>query len=128
MGPLLCFLVCRAINYVQQNNTDVVTVSDVPDLNDPTTWEFYIAHSTLGTPLPSRDPVEVLQVLKEKGKAFGEPFRSVILNIPEDTKMYNQKLSYWIPTQWDNHDGRVTMAGDAAHPMPPCKLLLSTLR
>lgn len=28
-------------------------------------------------------------------------------------------ISYWESKPWDTHEGRVTLAGDAAHPMPP---------
>lgn len=36
--------------------------------------------------------------------------------------MENSKFHYWGNiTPWDNYAGKVTLAGDAAHPMVPCK-------
>jgi hypothetical protein len=48
-----------------------------------------------------------------------EPFRSAVLWMPDDTKITYDKMAYWVPIPWDNYDGRVTLAGDAAHPMTP---------
>jgi 2-polyprenyl-6-methoxyphenol hydroxylase-like FAD-dependent oxidoreductase len=39
--------------------------------------------------------------------------------MPDDTKIAYDKMAYWVPIPWDNHDGRVALAGDAAHPMTP---------
>jgi 2-polyprenyl-6-methoxyphenol hydroxylase-like FAD-dependent oxidoreductase len=41
--------------------------------------------------------------------------------MPDDTNITYDTMAYWVPTPWENHDGRVTLAGDAAHPMTPRK-------
>jgi hypothetical protein len=41
--------------------------------------------------------------------------------MPNNTKVTYDKMAYWVPVPWDNHEGRVTLAGDAAHPMTPRK-------
>ena len=48
-----------------------------------------------------------------------EPFRSAVMWMPDDTKITYEKMAYWVPIPWGNHGGRVTLAGDAAHPMTP---------
>lgn len=58
-----------------------------------------------------------LESLKKKAETFGEPFRSANLWIPEGTPILENKISYWIPIPWDDRNGRITLAGDAAHPM-----------
>jgi len=65
-----------------------------------------------------------LAQLKEKGALLCEPFRSAVAWIPDDTVVTYDTMAYWVSIPWDNHDGRVTLAGDAAHPMTPRKILL----
>jgi hypothetical protein len=62
------------------------------------------------------DPTD-MAALMEKAKTFGEPFKSAFLWIPEGTPLYSNFLSYWMPVPWDTKGGRITMTGDAAHPM-----------
>lgn len=62
------------------------------------------------------DPTS-LKLLKEKAETFCEPFRSANLWVPEGTTVTSNNLSYWIPVHWDNRNGRITLVGDAAHPM-----------
>lgn len=62
------------------------------------------------------DPTD-LTALKKKAATFADPFKSAFLWIPDDTKLFANYLSYWTPIPWDNKDGRVILAGDAAHPM-----------
>jgi 2-polyprenyl-6-methoxyphenol hydroxylase-like FAD-dependent oxidoreductase len=37
--------------------------------------------------------------------------------VPEGTEVTSNNLSYWVPVHWDDRSGRVTLVGDAAHPM-----------
>jgi len=97
------------------------TVYNVPVEDDPTTWEFFLAHSKIGEPLQGLDQATILANMKKDCEKMAEPFRTAILEISDDTRIFSDKLYYWIPVPWDNHDGRITLAGDAAHPMPPCK-------
>lgn len=48
-----------------------------------------------------------------------QPFKSAIQWIPDDYPMTYDQINYWDCIPWDTHGGRVTLAGDAAHPMPP---------
>lgn len=51
---------------------------------------------------------------------MAEPWKSSILWIPEDTEIPPpSNVAYWPTVEWDNKNGLITLAGDAAHPLPP---------
>ncbi|KAL8763881.1 MAG: hypothetical protein Q9194_007236, partial [Teloschistes cf. exilis] len=59
---------------------------------------------------------------KSMGDKYADPFKTAFDCLPHDhTSAWYGKLQHWDPQepghQWDNKDGRVTLAGDAAHPM-----------
>lgn len=58
-------------------------------------------------------------MLKERAKEFVDPFRTAVLAVKDNTSIAKDSLSYWEPVPWDNRSGKVTLAGDAAHPMLP---------
>lgn len=35
--------------------------------------------------------------------------------------VHNDKMISWVPVPWDGRGGRVSLAGDACHPLPPRK-------
>jgi hypothetical protein len=55
--------------------------------------------------------------IKKKADTFGEPFRTILKSIPSETEFWHNRLSSWPTRPWDNRNGTVTLAGDAAHPM-----------
>jgi 2-polyprenyl-6-methoxyphenol hydroxylase-like FAD-dependent oxidoreductase len=59
----------------------------------------------------------ILTEMKEKGKDFASPFREVFAGIPEGASVWHNRLSYWPTKKWDNRGGKITLVGDAAHPM-----------
>lgn len=73
----------------------------------------------MSTPDPTLSSAERLALIKEKCQGLAEPFRSAYTWIPDGIHVPNQGISYWITVPWHNHDGRATLAGDAAHPLPP---------
>jgi 2-polyprenyl-6-methoxyphenol hydroxylase-like FAD-dependent oxidoreductase len=93
-----------------------ISIQDVPDPNDPSTWSFQL-QSTWNAVEGSTEEVASLSALKKRAESYGEPFRSANLWIPEGTTVFENKLSYWVPEAWDTRNGRVLLAGDAAHPM-----------
>ncbi|KPM40015.1 hypothetical protein AK830_g6530 [Neonectria ditissima] len=96
------------------------SISNMPDGPDhPESWIFHMAMAWLGDANNSLSYPERLALIKERAVGMGEPARSAFLWLPDDTEVHKADISYWIPKPWNNHDGRMTLIGDAAHPMPP---------
>ncbi|PTB49761.1 hypothetical protein M431DRAFT_125405 [Trichoderma harzianum CBS 226.95] len=62
---------------------------------------------------------ERLAWLRSLAKDWAEPFRGIANDIPDDTELREIVLEDWPPQPngWDNHNGTVTLVGDAAHGM-----------
>ena len=97
---------------------------DVPDPDDLETWTFfhYISFPEPRDEFSSVSTAERLAQQKLLAKQFADPFKSVFEWMPDDsTTVWYGKLQLWEPqapgNRWENRDGRVTLAGDAAHPM-----------
>ncbi|RMZ76992.1 hypothetical protein DV738_g4568, partial [Chaetothyriales sp. CBS 135597] len=96
------------------------SISSMPDgLDHPETWIFHLAMAWLDNPDHNLSYKERLILIKDKAKTLGEPARSAFAWIPEDTLVHKADISYWISQPWNNHGGRMTLVGDAAHAMPP---------
>ena len=96
-------------------------LADIVDPTRPESWVFQLLYSKWDTAEPAATNEERLAQLKELGHALCEPFKSAALWLKDDTQVYPDRLKDWPnPPKWDNHGGRVTIAGDAAHPMAPC--------
>lgn len=99
----------------------------MPDGPDhPETWVFHLAMAWLGDPDHSLSYEERLAMIKGRAKEMGEPARSAFMWIPADTPVHKADISYWITQPWGNRGGRMTLVGDAAHPMPPCEYSLGS--
>ncbi|KAB8227640.1 FAD-dependent oxidoreductase [Aspergillus alliaceus] len=95
----------------------LIYLLETPEPSSPETWIFQINWSWLGPHDPSLDDAGRLAKIKSMADTFSEPFRSICLGIPGDTRIYADSLHYWVPRLWTPNRGRVTLAGDAAHPM-----------
>ncbi|KIW12086.1 hypothetical protein PV08_09360 [Exophiala spinifera] len=93
---------------------------DKPDLDRPETWIFYIL-ATWPKEQTSEDQCKgqnMADELRKRADGWADPFKSAVEWMPEDVKAKVVQLKIWSPTSdWDNRDGRVTLAGDAAHSM-----------
>jgi len=67
--------------------------------------------------LPSLKGPKIVEDLKERGRLYAEPFNALFQSVPEDSRSWHARLSYWPTEAWDNRNGTVTLIGDAAHPM-----------
>ena len=61
--------------------------------------------------------VDRLALMKGNADRFAEPFHSALSKLPDNNPVWYIDLAHWEPIPWDNREGRVTLGGDAAHPM-----------
>jgi 2-polyprenyl-6-methoxyphenol hydroxylase-like FAD-dependent oxidoreductase len=60
--------------------------------------------------------------MKRRAQGFVPFLQQAVDRIPAGTPVTEIKLADWECLPWDNHTGRVTLAGDAAHAMTMCKI------
>ncbi|POS81103.1 hypothetical protein DHEL01_v200519 [Diaporthe helianthi] len=60
---------------------------------------------------------ERLKEMKRRADVFHDNLRATVQSIPEGNDCVEIVLQDWPCLDWDNHGGRVTLAGDAAHAM-----------
>lgn len=89
------------------------------DPRDKSTWTTFWTKLWRGESLDlsGRD---ALQYIESNTPPLRDVFQSAVEWTPCDSSVYISEMKYWIPTPWDNLGGRVTLAGDAAHPMLIC--------
>jgi len=83
------------------------------------TWPEAIEDTKAATetiPNPTTKPT-IVQDMKNRASACTEPFKSIWQAIPDDALVSHNRLTDWPTEPWDNRNGTVTLAGDAAHPM-----------
>ncbi|KAK3352130.1 hypothetical protein B0H65DRAFT_144999 [Neurospora tetraspora] len=69
--------------------------------------------------IPRKGP-EAVRYLKQSWQGLSPDFQVVVDSTPEDdthTKAFVDEMGTWIAQPFGNRDGRVTLAGDAGHPM-----------
>ncbi len=102
-------------------------LQDAPEADKPEGWTFFFYISWNST-LEQQDKEratfgnkERLAQVKEKSLGYCEPWKSAFAWVPEDQPAWYFDLTVWDPSleehRWDTKNGRVTLAGDAAHPM-----------
>ncbi|CRG91781.1 Transient receptor potential cation channel subfamily M member 4 [Talaromyces islandicus] len=92
----------------------VMYVEDKDDMRTWTTFWTKIWRDSMAN-LPRRG--DTVAYIKETTKGLCEPFQTLVDSTPPDSQCYIDEMKYWVPVPFDNHAGRVTLAGDAAHPM-----------
>jgi hypothetical protein len=95
-------------------------VMSVDDLSDTSTWTTFWVKIWKGDPVNAKGQ-EALDYIKANTSPLRDVFQSAIDWTPENSYVRVNEMKYWVPTPWNNHGGRVTLAGDAAHPMLICK-------
>jgi len=96
-----------------------------PDKPEDWTFFFYISwRSSFEEQDEERKtygPKERLEQLKAFGKEYTEPWKSAFEWVQNEKLVFNHGFTFWDPREeehnWDNRNGRVTLAGDAAHAM-----------
>ncbi|KAF1830657.1 hypothetical protein BDW02DRAFT_572827 [Decorospora gaudefroyi] len=99
---------------------------DATDAHDPSSWTFffYISWpSSLQEQEETRHFTDAQRLAQQKefAKAFCDPWKSALEWTPDHSPVWYLGLTEWDPGldghRWDNHQGLVTMVGDAVHPM-----------
>jgi 2-polyprenyl-6-methoxyphenol hydroxylase-like FAD-dependent oxidoreductase len=103
-----------------------VGLHSAPDINDPENWimNHYISwpysHAQQEESKDWSNKMRLKQV-KDIAEKFADPFRSAFVWLKDDQPVWYAPLTQWDPSllehQWNNRGGRITLAGDAAHPM-----------
>lgn len=90
------------------------------ELADWTTFWIKIWQGKLDKPVLGRDAIELLKN-SSSSKRLAAPFNLQIEWTPDDSICYIDEMKYWVPVPFGSpettQDGRVTLVGDAAHPM-----------
>ncbi|KAL2796263.1 hypothetical protein BJX66DRAFT_336276 [Aspergillus keveii] len=85
---------------------------------DAAKFQIFISYASDPSKEDTSD-TDILIDLKGKSQDFAEPFRSAIAWLNADHVIHTGNLYGMKIPSWDNRGGRVTLAGDAAHPFPP---------
>lgn len=117
-----CLQVC--LNHILSSTDFTILtgiVLDASNADRPETWRFQIHHAWWGAPHVTdlADPKLRLQFFKERSSRLCEPFSTAAAALADDTVLPIDRGQQWSPISWDNHDGAITIAGDAAHSMLP---------
>ncbi|KAL1967229.1 hypothetical protein VTN77DRAFT_3520 [Rasamsonia byssochlamydoides] len=83
----------------------------------PADCEFMFLISWISEAETGLSGEKILEDLRKRARVFGEPFQKAMLSITPETRLWHNRLSYWPTQPWDDRNGTVTLAGDAAHPM-----------
>ena len=103
-------------------------MTDILNEADPKTWIFQIALTlnasstdTLWSQQPSlsQSQQSCREFISSISKFFVDPWKLVSDNLPLKTQFPYEPYLYWKPIPWNTRGGRVTLAGDAAHTLPP---------
>ncbi|KAF2682865.1 hypothetical protein K458DRAFT_56621 [Lentithecium fluviatile CBS 122367] len=108
------------------NKFGFFALQDAEEAGDPSSWTF-IWYISWATSIEEQDATadwtdaQRLAQQKELSKSFCDPWKSAFEWCPDDAPCYYASLTDWDPGleghRWDNHNGLITMVGDAVHPM-----------
>ncbi len=97
-----------------------MAVHDAPTGSKPGEWKFLMAQTWRQSD-PEYDAKAlqgraILDDMKQRAKEFGPNFSEIWQSMPDDTPCWHSRVADWAPDmRWDNHNGTVTLVGDAAH-------------
>jgi 2-polyprenyl-6-methoxyphenol hydroxylase-like FAD-dependent oxidoreductase len=95
---------------------------DIVDQNRPETWVFqFLVTWPFKSEEDAKNTNEGDRIRRVKEQVLSTKltklYQRVFEELPDDLKIHRDELKAWVPVPWDNHDGRVTLAGDAARTM-----------
>lgn len=107
-----------ALSYHPLGMLAFVSLHAVEDHCRPETW-LWMLHlgwrSDTSEALPQVEDMN--REWQRRSLTLFEPLRSMFLSVPSDLKYPCDRLAQWPTVAWDNREGKVTLTGDAAHPM-----------
>lgn len=94
------------------------------DPDKPEGWKYQNVLTWKGPPSfeDLQDPRDRVKHVKKSAAEYADPWRTAGMAISDDAVLPLDRGTYWMPIDWDNCKGTVTLAGDAAHPMLPREL------
>lgn len=93
-----------------------LSLLDKPDATKPEAWVFSIlAAWKLSDSTDGQSSASQLSDLRKRMYDWADPFKTVVEKLPDDTFIRQNQLRIWPTKPWNNHQGRVTLVGDAAH-------------
>ncbi|OAA53862.1 Monooxygenase, FAD-binding protein [Cordyceps fumosorosea ARSEF 2679] len=93
-----------------------IGVVSAEDASDKSTWTTFWVKIWRGEAVELGGQ-EALDYISKHTAPLRDEFQMAIDWTEDDAYVGVNEMKYWVPVGWDNHDGRVTLAGDAAHPM-----------
>ncbi|GFF41027.1 hypothetical protein IFM58399_06125 [Aspergillus lentulus] len=95
-------------------------VANVVDPVRPETWVFHYCLSIWTAEDPPENAEARRALFKHHMSQYCEPYKSAGEWLSQATPILAEKFHYWKNiTRWNNFGGKVSLAGDAAHPMVP---------
>jgi 2-polyprenyl-6-methoxyphenol hydroxylase-like FAD-dependent oxidoreductase len=82
-----------------------------------TFWVKIWRKSVAPVPEGVRSGPAALDHLRATTQSLAAPFQQFVDWSPDGSECYIDEMRTWVPRGFDNRGGRVTVAGDAAHPM-----------
>lgn len=93
----------------------------VNDSGDESNWTTFWTKVWRGEGINLKGP-EALEYIRQNTEPLRDVFQWAVDWTPADSTVHINEMKYWSPIAWENLGGRVTLAGDAAHPMLICML------
>lgn len=110
-------MACVAMGTTANCGVATMYADDAEDVVSWTlSWIKLWRKDRLPEPVATRG-AEALAWVKATSGDLIEPFRGTIMGTREEEGCFVDEMRTWTPVEWDTRGGRVTLAGDAAHPM-----------
>ena len=102
-------------------------VHDVPNKDRPETWIWMLTFTWRCDDKAAdiTNQAEIRKIWDGYANVLGGPLRDAFIAAPDRSTLWCDRIGQWPTVAWDDHHGRVTLAGDAAHPMTFRKTLTS---